>query len=65
MSIIEELIRGYYPLFLQSWYADDFSTSGAGAHFTPTIAHSKALGAARDFFFEPNKSQFLKSLRVS
>ena len=61
LYILSEKIWGEYPGLLQSWYADDFSTSGAGEHIKPTIARIGELGTACVFFLEPEKSQLVQS----
>ena len=37
LSMLVDKIRGEYPIFLQSWYADDFSIADAGTHLKPSI----------------------------
>ena len=38
---------------------------GFRSHIKPAISHVEALGHARGFFLEPDKSQFLRALGVS
>ena len=44
LFVFVEKIRREYHGFLHSWYADDFSTAGAGTNTKPTIARIEALG---------------------
>ena len=55
LSVLAEQIRGEYPGLLQSFYADDFSIAGAGAHLKYSIDRIEAPGPARDFFIKPDK----------
>ena len=63
LSVLVDYIRGEYPVFLQSWYADDFITSGA--HIKPAIACIDSLSLACGFFLGPEKSRFVISPGVS
>ena len=65
MSVLVDKIRGEYPGFLQSWYADEFITAGAGAHLKLAISRIESLGPAPGLFLELDKSQFVLSLAVS
>ena len=56
---MEEKIQGEYPVLIQSWYADYFSTEGVVYHPKPAIAHTEALGNTCGLFIERDKSQFV------
>ena len=55
LSVLMEKILGGYSGFLQSWYSDDFSMTGAGAHLKPDISCIEALGTARGLFLKTEK----------
>ena len=61
LSLLEEQIQGRYPMFLQSWYSDEFIAVVTGAHIKPVISHIEALGPACVFFLKQDKLNFVKA----
>ena len=56
LSVLEDQIRGEYPILFQSWYTDKSSLESAGAHIKPVISRIEALGTACYFFIKPDKT---------
>ena len=56
LSVMVEKIKYEYLGLIQSCYADDFSTAGAGTHLKPIIYYIDALGLAHGLFTKPEKS---------
>ena len=54
LYVLEEEIQGEYSGFLLSWYADDFRTTGAGAHLKIAMYRIEALGPVCGLFIEPD-----------
>ena len=48
-----------YPIFIQSWYADEFSMAGAQTHLKSDIICIETVGPVHGLFIEPEKSQFV------
>ena len=65
LYVLAKIIQGEYPVFIQLWYADDFSTSGAGSHIKPVIYYIDSLGPSHSFFLGTENSQFVWGPGVS
>ena len=61
VAVLADQIQGEYPGLLQPSCVDNFGTGGAGNHIKPDIVRVEALGPARGFFLEPDKSQFVRA----
>ena len=53
ISVLVQKIWWEYPGFLQSWYADLFSTVGAGSNIKPDIYRIESLETVHGLFIEP------------
>ena len=59
LSVLGNQIQGEYPRYIQSWYADDFSTEVTRPNIKHAIDCIEALGSAGGLFFKKEKSQFV------
>ena len=62
LSVLENQMKGEYPIFIQFWYSDEFSTEGTEAHLKIAIDHIEVMGPARGSFIEPKIPHFVKDL---
>ena len=52
LSVMAQQIVMQFSVYLQSWYADDFSTAGAVTNLLPNIAHIEDMGTDRGFYLQ-------------